>query len=134
MNGGRGVDFVIEISGRGTLTRSCRATRQGGLVAVSGYMSDYKPIPQHILDDGEWDLPSPPSIPECLQLAGRVDIHINASDIAKAILYSASNVRGVFVSNREEFKLCNRALEYGCVEPIIDKVSPSAEYGASTVS
>lgn len=73
LNGGKGVDFVIEIAGRGTLARSIRSTRQGGLVAISGesyrgsyvwtdsliagYMSDYKPIPQHILDEGESSSP-----------------------------------------------------------------------------
>ena len=36
MNGGMGVDFVIEIAGRGTIGRSIRSTRQGGLIAVSG--------------------------------------------------------------------------------------------------
>lgn len=36
LNGGQGVDFVIEIAGRGTLTRSIRSTRMAGLVAVSG--------------------------------------------------------------------------------------------------
>lgn len=36
LNGGQGVDFVIEIAGRGTIGRSIRATRMGGLVAVSG--------------------------------------------------------------------------------------------------
>jgi NADPH:quinone reductase-like Zn-dependent oxidoreductase len=36
MNGGQGVDFVIEIAGRGTIGRSIKATRQAGLVAVSG--------------------------------------------------------------------------------------------------
>lgn len=30
-------------------------------------------------------------------------------------------MRGVFVCNREEFKQMNRALEAGCVKPIIDK-------------
>jgi NADPH:quinone reductase-like Zn-dependent oxidoreductase len=41
LNGGRGVDFVIEIAGRGTIARSIRSTRQGGLVAVSGeWMGD----------------------------------------------------------------------------------------------
>lgn len=39
LNGGRGVDFVIEIAGRGTIARSIRSTRQGGLVAVSGKAS-----------------------------------------------------------------------------------------------
>ncbi|KAK1925992.1 putative alcohol dehydrogenase [Papiliotrema laurentii] len=93
LNGGKGVDFVIEIGGRGTIARSIRSTKQGGLVAVSGYMSDYKPIPQHILDE----------------------------DIAKTILYSAASVRGVFVCNREELKTMIAALEYGSVRPIIDK-------------
>ncbi|ORY35335.1 putative alcohol dehydrogenase [Naematelia encephala] len=91
MTGGRGVDFVVEIAGRGTIARSIRSTTMGGLVAVSGYMSDYKPIPQHILDE----------------------------DLAKTILYSAANVRGVFVCNREEFRQMVRALESGCVKPII---------------
>jgi NADPH:quinone reductase-like Zn-dependent oxidoreductase len=36
MTGGRGVDFVIEIAGRGTIGRSIRSTTRGGLVAVSG--------------------------------------------------------------------------------------------------
>lgn len=36
LNAGRGVDFVIEIAGRGTIARSIRSTRQGGLIAVSG--------------------------------------------------------------------------------------------------
>lgn len=53
LNGGKGVDFVIEIAGRGTIARSVRSTKQGGLVAVSGYMSDYKAIPDHIIQEGE---------------------------------------------------------------------------------
>jgi NADPH:quinone reductase-like Zn-dependent oxidoreductase len=36
LNGGRGVDFVIEVAGRGTIGRSIRSTKMGGLVAVSG--------------------------------------------------------------------------------------------------
>lgn len=39
------------------------------------------------------------------------------------ILYSAANVRGVFVCNREEFKRMSSALEIAGVHPIIDKVS-----------
>ncbi len=57
-------------------------------------MSDYKPIPQHILDE----------------------------DLAKMILYSAANVRGVFVCNREDYKQMCRALDVGGVKPIVDKV------------
>nr|XP_019046715.1 alcohol dehydrogenase [Kwoniella bestiolae CBS 10118]OCF25645.1 alcohol dehydrogenase [Kwoniella bestiolae CBS 10118] len=90
LNGGKGVDFVIEIAGRATLARSIRSTKQGGLVAISGYMSDYKPIPDHL--------------------------------IKEVILYSAANVRGVFVCNREDFKTAVSALELAGVKPIIDKV------------
>lgn len=39
MTHGKGVDFVIEIGGRGTLGRSIRSTRAGGLVAVSGELA-----------------------------------------------------------------------------------------------
>ncbi|WRT68120.1 uncharacterized protein IL334_005095 [Kwoniella shivajii] len=94
LNGGKGVDFVIEIAGRATLARSIRSTRQGGLVAISGYMGDYKPIPDDLIQE----------------------------DLAKVILYSAANVRGVFVCNREDFKTAASALEIGGVKPIIDKV------------
>ena len=36
---GRGVDFVIEIGGRGTLGRSLRSTKRGGFVAISGELA-----------------------------------------------------------------------------------------------
>lgn len=67
LNGGMGVDFVIEIAGRGTIGRSIRSTRQGGLIAVSGtsaysvaeahltmigYMSTYAHIPDEIYKEG----------------------------------------------------------------------------------
>ncbi|WVQ94031.1 hypothetical protein IAU59_001109 [Kwoniella sp. CBS 9459] len=94
LNGGKGVDFVIEIAGRATLARSIRSTRQGGLVAISGYLGDYKSIPDHIIQE----------------------------DLAKTILYSAANVRGVFVCNREEYKTMVSALEIGAAKLIIDKV------------
>jgi hypothetical protein len=48
--------------------------------------------------------------------------HDPSIDIAKTILYSAANVRGVFVCNREELKEMSSALEVGGVKPIIDKV------------
>lgn len=67
LNGGMGVDFVIEIAGRGTIGRSIRSTRQGGLIAVSGkspravqliylttagYMSTYSHLPDDIYKEG----------------------------------------------------------------------------------
>lgn len=36
LTGGKGVDFVVEIGGRGTLGKSIRSTRPGGLVGISG--------------------------------------------------------------------------------------------------
>ncbi|WWD19941.1 hypothetical protein CI109_104413 [Kwoniella shandongensis] len=93
LNGGQGVDFVIEIAGRGTIARSVRSTKMGGLVAISGYLSDYGHIPKEIIEE----------------------------DLAKNILYSAAYVRGVFACNREDFKNCVAALETGGVKPIIDK-------------
>jgi NADPH:quinone reductase-like Zn-dependent oxidoreductase len=56
LNKGKPVDFVIEIGGRGTIARSIRSTRQGGLVAVSGYMSDYGKIDDAILREGALSL------------------------------------------------------------------------------
>ncbi|KIR67077.1 alcohol dehydrogenase [Cryptococcus bacillisporus CA1873] len=91
---GKGSDFVIEIGGRGTIGKSIRSTRRGGLVAVSGYLSTYKDIPKEILEE----------------------------DLAQTILYSGSYVRGVFVCNREDEKRMISALEVGSVKPVIDKV------------
>ncbi|KIR33602.1 alcohol dehydrogenase [Cryptococcus deuterogattii MMRL2647] len=91
---GKGSDFVIEIGGRGTIGKSIRSTRRGGLVAVSGYLSTYKDIPKEILEE----------------------------DLAQTILYSGSYVRGVFVCNREDEKRMISALEVGGVKPVIDKV------------
>ncbi|KIS00991.1 alcohol dehydrogenase [Cryptococcus deuterogattii 2001/935-1] len=91
---GKGSDFVIEIGGRGTIGKSIRSTRRGGLVAVSGYLSTYKDIPKEILEE----------------------------DLAQTILYSGSYVRGVFVCNREDEKRMISALEVGGVKPAIDKV------------
>jgi NADPH:quinone reductase-like Zn-dependent oxidoreductase len=53
MTGEKGVDFVIEIGGRGTIGRSIRSTKQGGLVAVSGYVSTFKSIDDAVLKEGE---------------------------------------------------------------------------------
>ncbi|KAL1409735.1 hypothetical protein Q8F55_003732 [Vanrija albida] len=93
LTGGRGVDFVIEIAGRATLGRSIRSTRQGGLVAVSGYMSAFGAIPEKILQE----------------------------DLAVTILMSGAYVRGNFVCNREELKAMVSALDLAGVHPIIDK-------------
>ena len=38
---GRGVDFVLEVGGQGTLTRSIASTRMGGTVAIIGGVSGF---------------------------------------------------------------------------------------------
>jgi hypothetical protein len=53
LNGGKGVDFVIEIGGRGTIGRSIRSTKPGGLIAVSGYVSTFKSIDDAVLKEGQ---------------------------------------------------------------------------------
>lgn len=94
LTGGKKVDFVIEIGGRATLGKSIRSTRAGGLVAISGYMSDY----------------------------GKPDEKANQEDLAKMLLYGAVNARGNFVGNKVQFEKMNRALETGGVIPLVDKV------------
>lgn len=107
MTGGKGVDFVIEIGGQGTIARSTRATKQGGLVAISGeptspppltpgYLSDYSTIPDHLIKE----------------------------DLAKIIFFSAANVRGNFVANRQDEQAMIQAIEASGMEPIIDRVFP----------
>lgn len=53
LTGGRKVDHVIEISGRATLGKSIRSTRSGGLVAISGYLSDYAEQDPKVKEEGE---------------------------------------------------------------------------------
>ncbi|KAJ9120966.1 hypothetical protein QFC22_002902 [Naganishia vaughanmartiniae] len=53
LTGGRKVDIVIEISGRATLGKSIRSTRSGGLVAISGYLSDYSELDPKIKEEGK---------------------------------------------------------------------------------
>lgn len=39
LTGGRGADHVVDVVGASTITRSLRATRQGGLVTAVGFLS-----------------------------------------------------------------------------------------------
>jgi NADPH:quinone reductase-like Zn-dependent oxidoreductase len=48
LTGGRGVDFVVEVGGAGTLPKSLRAVRVGGQIALIGVLSgggDVNPVP-----------------------------------------------------------------------------------------
>ncbi|GAA6027666.1 hypothetical protein JCM8097_007973 [Rhodosporidiobolus ruineniae] len=100
LNGGRGVDHVIEISGAGTIVRSIRSCRPGGAVWVVGYMSDYP--------------------------TGRVEGE-EQPDLAKEILYTQAVVRGVVCGSRDQFEDMNRCVEINKIVPIVDKVFPFSQ-------
>ena len=89
LTGGKKVDFVIEIGGRATLGKSIRSTRAGGLVAISGYMSDYAKPDEKANQEGAF-----------LKWSPHLDVTQQAAslaDLAKMLLYGAVNARGNFV-------------------------------------
>ncbi|KAM0787631.1 hypothetical protein ACM66B_003696 [Microbotryomycetes sp. NB124-2] len=90
-NGGRGVDHVIEVGGRGTLVRSIRATRPLGHVWIIGYMSDYQAETQE------------------------------RPEYAKEILYTQAVVHGVVCGSRDMCENMVRASEASNIHPVIDK-------------
>ncbi|GAA5940103.1 zinc-dependent alcohol dehydrogenase family protein [Sporobolomyces koalae] len=98
-NGGRGVDHVIEIGGKGTLVRSIRSCQPGGNVWVVGYMSDYATATG-----------SGPTVDE--------------PEYAKEILYSQAVVRGVVSGSRDMFEDLIRCVETNKIVPVVDKVFP----------
>ncbi|KAL1665099.1 chaperonin 10-like protein [Schizophyllum commune] len=81
---GRGVDHTVEIGGRNTLPKAIACTAPGGCVSVIGYLDDYKPN----ASDAQPDV-----------------------DIAKLILYTQANVRGVVCGPRLLFEQMIRAHE-----------------------
>ncbi|GAA5876603.1 hypothetical protein JCM1840_000821 [Sporobolomyces johnsonii] len=97
LNGGRGVDHVIEIGGKGTLVRSIRSCRPGGNVWIVGYMSDY---PTGSIEGEE------------------------QPEYAKEILYTQAVVRGVVCGSRDMFEDMNRCVEINKIVPVVDKVFP----------
>jgi NADPH:quinone reductase-like Zn-dependent oxidoreductase len=135
LTGGRKVDIVIEISGRATLGKSIRSTRSGGLVAISGYLSDYSDLDPKIKEEGKWGI----SLKSIRVVLSRTTFDV---DLAKTLLYSAVNARGNFVGkqlfyfrqsgpvdwsyvitgNKQQFMDMNRAFEIGGVRPVVDKV------------
>ncbi|WVQ80046.1 hypothetical protein IAT38_002147 [Cryptococcus sp. DSM 104549] len=93
MTGGRGVDCVIEVGGWGTVGKSVKATRKGGLVAVTGYLSTFGKVPEEIIQQ----------------------------DLSRMILYGACNVRGVFVGNKTQSEQMMRAVGRSGMKPVISK-------------
>ncbi|KAK4051133.1 hypothetical protein OIV83_002955 [Microbotryomycetes sp. JL201] len=91
-NGGRGVDHVIEVGGRGTLVRSIRATRPLGHVWIIGYMSDYQTESEE------------------------------RPEYAKEILYTQAVVHGIVCGSRDMCENMVRASEAKQIHPVVDKV------------
>lgn len=87
LTNGKKVDFVIEISGRATLGKSIRSTRLGGLVAISGYLSDYSELDPKVKEEGE----------HCSPMRRCSVANCSTLDLAKTLLYSAVSARGNFV-------------------------------------
>lgn len=44
ITGGKGVDFVLDVGGAGTVEHSLRSLRQGGLVSIVGILTSTKEI------------------------------------------------------------------------------------------
>ena len=44
ITGGRGVDFVLDVAGAGTVEQSLSSTRLGGLVSIVGILTPAKEI------------------------------------------------------------------------------------------
>ncbi|GAA5838014.1 hypothetical protein JCM9279_004103 [Rhodotorula babjevae] len=102
LTGGRGVDHVIEVGGKGTLVRSIRSCRPLGNVWVVGYMSDYA--------------------------AGKVEGQDDeAPELAKEILYAQARVHGVVCGSRDMFEDMNRCVEVNKIVPVVDRVFPYEE-------
>ncbi|SPO38719.1 related to alcohol dehydrogenase [Pseudozyma flocculosa] len=104
---GKGVDHTIEIGGRDTLVKATLATRPYGSVWVVGYMDDYK---------------TPSSSTSELP------------DMAKAVLYSQAEVKGVMCGSYQLFQqflaahaVAHQRVESGLaktnwLQPVVDQV------------
>lgn len=44
ISGGRGVDFVLDVGGAGTIEQSLRSVRHGGLVSIAGILTPAKEV------------------------------------------------------------------------------------------
>ena len=110
MTNGRGVDHVVEVAGWATVGKCVLCTRKGGLVAVTGYLSTYGSVPNEIVQQGGSFIPA-----------------ALTPDLSKMILYSAANVRGVFVGNRDQTTQMMRAVERSGLRPHISETFDFAD-------
>jgi NADPH:quinone reductase-like Zn-dependent oxidoreductase len=86
--GGLGVDLVVEVGGLGTLPRSLRALRPGGVIAQIGVLSQ--------TDSGSAADPFP----------------------LAAILHKQARIQGMYVGSRADFQALNRALTLAQIRPV----------------
>ena len=86
--GGQGVDLVVEVGGMGTLPRSLRALRPGGVIAQIGILSHA----QGPVSAAEFPLAT--------------------------LLHKQARIQGVYVGSRSDFQALNRALDLAQLRPV----------------
>ncbi len=88
--GGEGVDLVVEVGGVGTLPRSLRALRMGGVIAQIGVLSG----------PPESDLAEPIPLP--------------------VILHKQVRIQGIYVGSRSDFAEMNQAISGATLHPVFE--------------
>jgi NADPH:quinone reductase-like Zn-dependent oxidoreductase len=89
--GGEGVDLVVEVGGLGTLPRSLRSIRIGGVIAQVGVLAG---------------LSSSSNVPEPLPLP--------------FILHKRVLIQGIFVGSRKDFLELNKAIALANLRPVVE--------------
>jgi len=87
--GGEGVDLVVEVGGVGTLARSLRSIRIGGVIAQVGVLAGSSNSPNSL---------------EPLPLA--------------VILHKQARIQGIYVGSRHDFEEMNKAITLAILRPV----------------
>lgn len=143
LTGGRGVDHVIEVGGKGTLVRSIRSCRPLGNVWVVGCVSlsscVFLVVSRRVRRSLTPFRPSSRYMSD--YAAGKVDGQDDealGSELAKEILYASARVHGVVCGSRDMFEDMNRCVEVNKVRsillPSLLALSPLSLFSAPTLS
>jgi NADPH:quinone reductase-like Zn-dependent oxidoreductase len=89
--GGEGVDLVVEVGGLGTLPRSLRSIRMGGVIAQIGVLAGAS---------------SSSNSPEPLPLP--------------LILHKQARIQGIYVGSRRDFQELNKAVSLAKLHPVVE--------------
>jgi NADPH:quinone reductase-like Zn-dependent oxidoreductase len=89
--GGEGVDLVVEVGGLGTLARSLRSIRMGGVIAQIGVLSG-----SSISSNSLEPLPLP------------------------VILHKQARIQGIYVGSRKDFQELNKAISLARLRPVAE--------------